>query len=806
MEVAPPEAAAQCRYEGTTYFFCCEGCRDSFLRDPARGLCGEPGEGSPDEARRANTRGDGDRAGEAQTVHLGIEGMSCASCAARVRKALCSVGGVADANVNLATSQASVVTRGSGVDRDALLRAVAEAGYGARVLTRAGGMAPGDTKKELKLAARRMMVAWVVLLPVVVIMIPEMATGWTFSGYHLALTVLAAAVVAVTGGGTMSRAVRSVLHGAANMDVLIMLGVLAALATGVLRLILREDGIANYAGVGAMIMAFHLTGRYVEARARGRASRAIRSLLELGAKSARVEREGNPIDVPVADVRVGDVMVVRPAEKIPTDGVVVDGESEVDESPATGESAPVLKRTGDEVIGATVNQLGVLRVKATRVGEDTFLAQVVRLVQEAQTSRVPIQIFADKVTAWFVPVVILIAVGTLAAWLIFPAGLKSLAAQTSVILPWVHAEAGPLSLGVFAAIAVLVIACPCALGLATPTALMVSSGIGAAQGILLRSGAAIQRMREVRAIVFDKTGTLTRGEPEVTDIVCAPGVSEEELLRAAASVESDSEHPLGRAVVEAARERGIEPQRVAGFRAVAGEGVTAQLQGEQILVGTEHFLAENGIKSRSIEEDLLHLREQGRTAVAVGRGGRALGVIGIADGLQDGALEAVAQLRAMGYDLVVLTGDHEGTARAIASRLGIERVIAEVMPADKAAKVRQLQEDGAVAMVGDGINDAPALAQADVGVAMGTGTDVAIETADIILVRGDLRSLVAAVRLSRATFTKIRQNLWWAFGYNLLAVPLAVLGLLHPLIAEVCMALSSLNVVWNSLRLKKVRL
>jgi len=745
-------------------------------------------------------------AGEAQTVHLGIEGMSCASCAARVRKALCGVGGVADANVNLATSQASVVTRGSEVDIDALLRAVAEAGYGARVLIRAGGMAPGDSEKELKLAARRMMVAWVVLLPLVVLMIPEMATGWTFSGYHLALTVLAGVVVAVTGRGTLSRAVRSVVHGAANMDVLIMLGVLAALATGVLRLILREDGIADYAGIGAMIMAFHLTGRYVEARARGRASRAIRSLLELGAKSASVEREDGLAEVPVAKVRVGDVMVVRPGEKIPTDGVVVDGESEVDESPATGESAPVLKRTGDEVIGATVNQLGVLRVKATRVGEDTFLAQVVRLVQEAQTSRVPIQVFADRVTAWFVPVVILIAVGTLLAWLIFPAGLKSVAAQASAILPWVPAEAGALSLGAFAAIAVLVIACPCALGLATPTALMVSSGIGAARGILLRSGEAIQRMREIRTIVFDKTGTLTRGEPEVTDIVCAPGVSVEDLLRAAASVESDSEHPLGRAVVNAARERGIEPQRVAGFRAVAGAGVTAQWQGEQILVGTEHFLAENGIKSRPLAEDLLRLRDQGRTAVAVGHGGRVLGVIGVADGLQDGALEAIAQLRAMGYDLVMLTGDHEGTARAIASRLGIGRVIAEVMPAEKAAKVCQLQEGGPVAMVGDGINDAPALARADVGVAMGTGTDIAIETADIILVRGDLRSLVAAVRLSRATFTKIRQNLWWAFGYNLLAVPIAVLGLLHPLMAEACMALSSLNVVWNSLRLKKVRL
>jgi len=556
--------------------------------------------------------------------------------------------------------------------------------------------------------------------------------------------------------------------------------------------------------VGAMIMAFHLTGRYVEATARGRAGRAIRSLLELGARSARVLRDGREVEVPVERIAVGDLMVVRPGEKVPTDGVVVDGRSEVDESMATGESVPVPKAQGDEVIGATVNGQGLLKVRATKVGEETFLAQVVRMVREAQGSAVPVQAFVDRVTAFFVPVVIGLALLTFVAWLAFPGPLGRVAAGAAELLPWVHPGVSALSLAIFAGVAVLVIACPCALGLATPTALMVGTGMGARNGILIRSGQAIQVMKDVRTIVFDKTGTITRGAPEVTDVVALPGAQERDVLRLAASLEAGSEHPLARAVVGRAESDGIGLGEVTDFEAVAGQGVRGRVDGQDVRVGTRDMMAGEGVACEAAAEALERLESEARTAVIVAAEGRAVGLLGIADAPKQEAARAIAALKRMGFQVAMITGDNERTARAVAAQVGIDHVLAGVLPDRKVAEIKRLQaERGPVAMVGDGINDAPALAQADVGIALGTGTDVAIESADVTLVRGDLGAVVSAVKLSRATFRKIKQNLLWAFGYNLVAIPAAMLGLLHPLVAEAAMALSSVSVVANSTLLRR---
>jgi Cu+-exporting ATPase len=616
--------------------------------------------------------------------------------------------------------------------------------------------------------------------------------------YQWAVVLLAVPVLGVAGFRTYRGAVKGLLHLSPNMDVLIMLGSGAAFGTGPLHLIWPGQ-VFNYAGVGAMIMAFHLTGRYVEAKARGRASQAIRKLVELGAKSARVLRDGEEVDTPVDQVEVGDVMVVRPGEKVPTDGVVVDGRSSVDESMATGESIPVAKKEGDEVIGATVNQQGLLRVRATKVGEETFLSQVTRMVQEAQGSTVPVQAFADRVTAYFVPAVIGLSLLTFVLWLALHGPLSQFAALASTVLPWVNPDLSALSLAVFAGVAVMVIACPCALGLATPTALMVGSGMGAQNGILIRSGEAIQVMKDVRVIVFDKTGTITKGRPEVTDVVPVEGAAGSDVLHWAASLEGSSEHPLARAVLARAEEDGVQRAGAEDFEAVAGKGIRGRVGGRAVLVGTRALLDDEGVPHEGAEGVLQALEQGAKTTMLVAVDGKVLGIIAIADTLKEGSAEAIARLKEMGFGVAMITGDNERTARAIAAQVGIERVLAGVLPDRKAAEIRRLQEEvGPVAMVGDGINDAPALARADVGIALGTGTDIAIESADITLVRGELGAVVSAVKLSRATFRKIKQNLFWAFGYNVVAIPAAMLGLLHPVIAEVCMAFSSVSVVSNS--------
>jgi Cu+-exporting ATPase len=501
-------------------------------------------------------------------------------------------------------------------------------------------------------------------------------------------------------------------------------------------------------------------------------------------------------------------MVVRPGEKIPTDGVVIDGASGVDESMATGESMPVQKQPGDEVIGATINQRGLLKVKATKIGKDTFLSQVIKMVEEAQGSKVPIQEFADRVTSYFVPVVLVISSLTFIMWILFPGSLGNVSIWASQFLPWVNPNIGVVSLAILATVSTLVIACPCALGLATPTVLMVGTGMGAENGVLIRRGAAIQTLKDVHTIVFDKTGTITKGKPEVTDIVPAKGYKVGEVLVWAASIEQGSEHPLAEAIIRKAEEEQVELFEAKKFEAVTGKGVKAEIEGQSmILIGNRKLMDDEGIEYSSLESELKRLEDEAKTAMLVAKNDKIVGVIAEADTLKDDSIEAIAELERLGLETAMLTGDNRRTGEAIARKVGISRVLAEVLPDQKVAEIQRLQEKvGLVAMVGDGINDAPALTQANVGIAIGTGTDIAIEAGDVVLVKGRLSSVVKAVKLSRATFNKIRQNLFWAFFYNVVMIPFAMLGLAHPVIAEIAMATSSITVVTNANLLRRAKI
>jgi len=739
---------------------------------------------------------------------LPIGGMTCASCVVHVEKALADVPGVLNVNVNLATEKAVVEYLPTATGLPDLRRAVAEAGY--EVLPTAEEKAEEELSREVRKmqhARRKMLLAWAFTAPIILWMLPEMLAGLAWPNqtvFKLGMLLLAAPVLFWVGRRTYVAAWRTTIHGAPNMDALIALGTGASFLTGIATFFAP---IPTYAGVSAMIMAFHLTGRYVEASAKGQASQAIRKLLELGGKTARILVDGREREVSIDEVQVGDVMVIRPGEKIPTDGVVVEGESAVDESMATGESMPVTKRPGDEVIGATVNQDGLLHVRASRIGKDTFLAQVVRMVEQAQGTKVPIQAFADRVTSVFVPVVLGVALLTFLAWFLFPDVLRPVAEWAAGFLPWVDPNLNAFTLALITTVSVLVIACPCALGLATPTALMVGSGIGAQNGILIRSGEAIQAMRDVRVVVFDKTGTLTKGQPGVTDQITnhKSQIANHELLRWAASVEMGSEHPLGKAIVRKAEEQGVTLGALSGFAAMRGRGVRGEVDGRTVLVGSRVFMDEQGVAVAAMEQDMRRLEDEGKTAMLVASDGELLGVLAVADTLKDDAVAAVRELQALGLETAMITGDNQRTAQAIARQVGIGRVLAEVLPDEKLAEIQRLQEetDGLVAMVGDGINDAPALTQSDVGIAIGTGTDIAIEAADITLVRGDLAGVVSAVKLSRATFRKVTQGLFWAFFYNMVMIPLAILGLMHPVLAEIAMATSSITVVTNANLLRR---
>ncbi|MEF8849746.1 MAG: heavy metal translocating P-type ATPase [Candidatus Bipolaricaulota bacterium] len=753
--------------------------------------------------------------GEEGKAELDIEGMTCASCSQAVEGALADLEGVEEANVNLTTEKATLNFNPSEVSYDEFRQAVENAGYGVKEGSTSAGAGKERSKLEesqqkVEKAKSKMWWTWAFVAPIIAWMVPEMITGVKWPSplvYDAGMILLATPALLWMGRETLRSGFKSARHLAPNMDTLIMMGSATAYFTGYVTVLSQFDlapHLLNYSGVGAMIMGFHLTGRYIETKAKGRASEAIQKLMSLEAKTARVQRDGEEMEVPVDEVDIGDLMIVRPGEKIPTDGVVKDGKSSVDESIATGESMPVEKTEGDEVIGATVNKQGVLKVEATGVGEDTFLSQVVKLVEEAQGTKVPIQNFADRVTTFFVPTVISIALITITLWLGFSGTFQGLAVWASSFIPWVDPTLGVISLSLFAGISVLVIACPCALGLATPTALMVGSGMGAENGVLIRKGEAIQTMKDIETIVLDKTGTITEGKPGVTDVISNDG-SEEEILVLAASAEKGSEHPLGEAIVEAANERDLDLKEVSDFSALVGQGIEAKLNGNRLLVGNRDLMDENGIDFGGVTQKVKELEGEAKTAMLVAKDQEVLGVIGVADQIKEDSADAIAELKEFGLEPVMITGDNERTAKAIASQVGINRVIAEVMPDQKRDEVMKLQDQGEnVAMVGDGINDAPALKQANVGIAIGSGTDIAIEAADITLVKGDLSAVVKAVKLSEATFAKIKQNLFWAFFYNTVAIPIAVMGLLHPAIAEMAMAFSSVNVVTNSNRLKGV--
>ncbi|MBC7188836.1 heavy metal translocating P-type ATPase, partial [Candidatus Aerophobetes bacterium] len=570
--------------------------------------------------------------------------MSCASCAQSIQKALKNTKGVIEANVNFATEKATVSFDPAKVNIEKLKEIVEKIGY---KILEGKEKEIDEEEREIQEAKKRIFLSWSLTAPIIGWMIPEMITQTAFPSrfiYDVGLIILATPVLFWMGRNTYSSAGKAILHRSANMDVLIMMGTLASYITGFATFFFP---IANYAGVAAMIMAFHLTGRYVETKAKGRASQAIKKLLKLGAKTARILVDGEEKEVPVERVKVGDIMIVRPGEKIPTDGVILEGESAIDESMATGESMPVAKKKGDKVIGATINRQGLLKVKATKVGKDTFLSQVIKMVEECQGSKVPIQEFADRVTAYFVPVVLAIASTAFIFWLFFPESLGQIPLWASQFLPWVNPTLTPLTLAISATVAVLMIACPCALGLATPTALMVGSGIGAENGILIREGAAIQTLKEVRMVVFDKTGTITKGQPEVTDIVPLNGFKKKEVLHLAASVERGSEHPLGQAIARKAREENIQPAPVKEFKAIPGKGVRGIVKEKEILVGNRKFLNKN-LSLKDAQKYLEKLEEEAKTAILVAVDGKIAGIIAVADTLKDDSIQAIAELEKMG--------------------------------------------------------------------------------------------------------------------------------------------------------------
>jgi Cu+-exporting ATPase len=742
-------------------------------------------------------------------VTLPITGMTCASCVNRVEKALKKVGGVQEASVNLATEQATVRFDPAVADVAQLTAAVEKAGYGVGALSAAPRVlasAEAHAEDEVDVRDRErqreidgLRVKSLVSLAVGLVMMALMYIPLGIDMQLVApLLLIAATIVQVWAGrGFYAAAWAAAKHGGTNMNTLVVLG--TSVAYGYSAFVTLWPTLAArwgfpynlYYETAVIIIALILMGRWLEARAKKQTSAAIKALMGLQAKTARVIRNGVEQDIPIASVQAGDLVRVRPGEKVPVDGIVTEGRSALDESMLTGESLPVEKAPGDEVIGATLNKTGSFVFKATKVGKDTALAQIVRLVEEAQGSKAPMQRLADTISGYFVPVVLILAALTFVGWMLL----------------------GPeprLTYAITAAISVLIIACPCALGLATPTAIMVGTGKAAENGVLIRGGEALEQTRRISAIVLDKTGTLTRGKPAVTQVIATNGVSEDELLRLAAAAEVGSEHPLGEAIVVKAKQQNLSLPAVSDFASVTGKGITARVEGRTLALGNRALMQQLGVELNGLGDQATTLAREGATPMYVAADGQAAGVIAVADTLKPESAEAVAQLKALGLEVWMLTGDNRATAEAIAREVGIDQVIAEVLPEQKAEQVKTLQRQGkVVAMVGDGINDAPALAQADLGIAIGTGTDVAMAASDVTLIGGDLRNIVTAIALSRKTVGAIKQGLGWAFGYNVILIPVAMGALfpffgvlLSPVLAAAAMAMSSVSVVTNALRLR----
>jgi Cu+-exporting ATPase len=724
-----------------------------------------------------------------EKVELDIHGMTCASCAARIEKALNKMDGVTEARINLATERGTITYHPQSVELEAILQKVRDLGYEATI--RDDQVVPKERRdKAIETQKRFFLVAVVFSAPLIWSMlhmweplawlVPDFLTN----GYVQLL--LATPVQFYAGWRFYQGAFKSLKHGSANMDVLVALGTSAAYFYSLY--VLFTGGTGLYFETSAIIITLILLGKLLEARAKGRTSEAIQKLMNLQAKKAVVVRNGEEVEIPVEEVVEGDIVRVRPGEKIPVDGIVLEGHSAVDESMITGESIPVDKSEGDEVIGATLNKNGTLTFRATKVGKDTALSQIIRIVEEAQGSKAPVQRLADRIAGIFVPIVIAVAVSTFLLW-------------------YFVLDPGNLEKAILNLTAVLVIACPCSLGLATPTSIMVGTGKGAENGILFKGGQYLEETHRINAIILDKTGTITKGEPELTDVLPANGWSEERLLQWAASAERASEHPLAQAIVRGALKREVELLPSDRFEAVPGHGIQAEIEGKSVLIGTIKLMREHGISVEGLEKDKEHLEEEGKTVMLVAVDGQLAGLIAVADTVKETSAQAIRQLKDLGIEVWMVTGDNERTAKAIAAQVGIDHIRAEVLPEDKAKVVKRLQDEGkTVAMVGDGINDAPALAAADIGMAVGTGTDVAIEAADVTLMGGDLRTIPAAIRLSRLTMRNIKQNLFWAFFYNSVGIPVAAAGLLAPWIAGAAMAFSSVTVVSNALRLKRVRL
>ncbi|RMG98841.1 MAG: cadmium-translocating P-type ATPase [Chloroflexi bacterium] len=747
------------------------------------------------------------------SVELPLVGMTCANCANTIERTLNKVDGVLAATVNFASEKATVTYTPGMVTRADLVAAVRKAGYDVVETAEDETLEDAEAlarEREIRHQERRFLIGVVFSLPLFLLSMGRdfgLLGEWAHANWvNWLFWALATPVQFYVGWDYYTGAYKALRNKSANMDVLVALGSSVAYVYSVAVMIAKTLGTTVlgehvYFETSAVIITLIVLGKLLEVRAKGRTSEAIKKLMGLQAKTARVVRDGVEKDIPIAEVVKGDIVIVRPGEKIPVDGVVIEGRSSVDESMITGESLPVEKSVGDEVIGATINKQGLLKFEATKVGKETALAQIIRLVEQAQGSKAPIQRVVDQVSAYFVPMVIGIALLTFVIWYLSGAGFVPALIRLT---------------------AVLVIACPCAMGLATPTSIMVGVGKGAEYGILFKNSAALEQAHKLNAIILDKTGTITRGEPSVTDVVLSEQTGNDnvdEWLRLAASAERGSEHPLGEAIVRAAQEKGLPLSEPARFEGIAGHGIVAEVEGHQVLVGNLRLMQKEGVHLNGLEPKAQQLQDEAKTAMWLAVDGQASALIGVADTIKEGSKEAIAAMHKLGLMVVMMTGDNQATAEAIAREVGIDRVFAEVLPGEKAAKVAELQAEGyVVGMVGDGINDAPALAQADVGIAIGTGTDVAMETADVTLMRGDLRSVPQAIKLSKATMRNIKENLIWAFGYNTALIPIAAgilapfdwapsfLRQLHPILAAGAMAFSSISVVSNALRLRRLKL